>query len=214
MKKISLGKLNIVYTEKQDGNIRLKENLEKVLKKFGFDKVYIPNQNHTNNIVDIFNLNKEADGIYTSEKNIPLGVLTADCMPIVISDGDILVVLHAGWKGLFNGIIEEGVSKIKYPQRAFSFIGASARDCCYEVGKDFLENAEKAGIPLDKRYFKFERDKIKFSMQEVAKEKLKSSSINHIVDISLCTICRENLFSYRKGDFQERILTFAWLSEV
>lgn len=214
MKKISLGKLNIVYTEKSDGNMRLPENRKKVLSHFGFSSVFIPDQKHTSNVFDIEDYKgEEADGLFTDKKNTPIGVLTADCMPVVISDGEVLLVLHAGWKGLFNGIIENGIENLKNRERGFAVIGASARDCCYYVGEDFLEKAKEKGINITKRHFKKDEKGIKFSLQEVAKDKLKEKGINHIVDLSLCTICKENFFSYRKGDFEDRMLTFAWLSE-
>ncbi|RMD46628.1 MAG: peptidoglycan editing factor PgeF [Aquificota bacterium] len=214
MKKISLGKLNIVYTEKEDGNMRDIYSREKIIKRFGFNNIFVPVQKHTNVVVSIEEVsNKNADGIYTGKKNQPIGVLTADCMPVVLSDGEIVSVIHAGWRGLFNGILENGVKYLINKEKAFAFIGPSARDCCYQVGDDFVEEAKKYGISINKKYFKFD-DGIKFSMQEVAKDRLKTAGINHIIDISLCTICKENFFSYRKGDFENRLLTFAWLSEV
>jgi len=214
MKKISLGKLNIVYTEKEDGNMKDIYLREKIVKKFGFSNVFIPVQRHTSLVIDISEIsNKEADGIYTIKKNQPIGVLTADCMPVVLSDGEVVSIVHAGWRGLFNGILENAVKNLIHKEKAIAFIGPSARECCYQVGDDFVEEAKKQGIDINKRYFKFD-DGIKFSMQELAKDRLKKAGINHIVDISLCTICKENLFSYRKGDFESRLLTFTWLSEV
>ena len=215
MKHISLGKLNIVYTEKSDGNMRDENNRKQILKKYNFDNIFLPNQKHTTNIfpVETYN-NEETDGLYTSKTNTPLGILTADCMPIVLTDSKTLVVIHAGWKGLFEGILEKGVSIFKDKNNIFGFIGPSAKDCCYYVQEDFLENAKKYGIELNKRYLKKDEKGFKFSLQEVAKDKLKNAGVNHIIDYSKCTICSNNFFSYRKGDFDERILTFAWLTEV
>ncbi len=214
MKKVSLGKLRVVYTEKEDGNMRDPLLRQAVLKASGFDKIFIPNQKHTNNIYNIDSYsNQEADGLYTDRKKTALGVLTADCIPVVLTDGEILAVIHAGWRGLFEGILEKGVSKLKQKEKAIAFIGPSARICCYQVQEDFLENINKYNIHVDKRHMKKDEDGYRFSLQEVAKDKLKETGINHIIDISLCTICKENFFSYRKGDFEERILTFAWLED-
>ena len=214
MKKLSLGKLKIVYTEKKDGNMRISSNRENLLKNFNLDKLSIPNQKHT---AYIFNINEyrnqEADGLYTDKKREALGVLTADCMPIVLSDGTILTVIHAGWKGLFEGILEEAVSKLKNKEKAVAFIGPSARICCYQVKEDFLQHLKKYNIHVDKRHLRKNEEGYTFSLQEVAKDKLKEKGVNHIVDISLCAICKKDFFSYRKGNFEERILTFAWLED-
>ena len=215
MKHISIGKLHIVYTEKSDGNMRDNENRKKVLQTFGFESVYLPKQKHTDNILPVEEHNKkDADGLYTNKKNTPIGVLTADCMPVILTDSKTLVVIHAGWKGLFKGILEKGVDLFKNKNNVFCFIGPSAKDCCYYVQEDFLENTKKYGIKLNKRYLKRDEEGFRFSLQEVAKDKLKNKGVNHIVDFSKCTICSEDFFSYRNGDFNERILTFAWLTEV
>ncbi len=212
MKHISIGKLRIVYTEHSDGNMRDLDKREKVLKTFRFDNVLIPIQKHTTNILSAEEYNREeADGLYTNKKNMPLGVLTADCMPIVLTDSKTLVVIHAGWKGLFEGILEKGVDLFERKDNVFCFIGPSAKDCCYYVQEDFLENAKKYGIELNKRYLKKDEKGFKFSLQEVAKGKLKDRGVNHIIDFSKCTICNINFYSYRRGNINERILTFAWL---
>jgi YfiH family protein len=213
MKKISLGKLRIVYTERKDGDMKNPLNRKYIADIFGLKDIHIPNQKHTNRIfyLDDYS-NQEGDGLYTDKKFTALGVLTADCMPVVLTDGKTVAVVHAGWRGLFEGILEECVSKIN-KEKAMAFIGPSARICCYAVQEDFLENIEKYNIPVDKRHLKKDEEGFRFSLQEVAKDKLKKSGINHIIDISLCTICKKDFFSYRKGDFKERILTFAWLED-
>ncbi len=215
MKKISLGKVSIVYTENNDGNMRIRSNRDKIAEKFSFNEIYIPNQKHTTHIYSVDKyFSQDADGLYTEKPDTPIGVLTADCMPVVLTDGKVLTVVHVGWKGLFEGILENACDIFDKKRTVFGFIGPSARICCYSVQEDFIEKAESYGIKMNKRYLKREKDSYKFSLQEVAKDKLKESGVEHIVDLSKCTICSNELFSYRKGHLDERILTFAWLTEV
>ena len=210
MRHLKFRNLNIVYTEAKDGNQKDPEKRKEVLKIFGFDNVFIPNQKHTNRVLDFFDPEIEADGIFVREKGKPAGVLTADCLPVVITDFRYLAVVHAGWRGLVNGILENAVSFFDSKEEIFAFIAPSAGKCCYEVQKDFMEDMIKKGI--DKKYF-YKDKKIRFSLKDLASDKLKKCGIKEVFDISLCTICSDEFFSYRKGDFDKRIFTFAWLEE-
>jgi len=170
----------------------------------------LPEQKHSSVVKNADSHNLECDGLFTQEKNKALGVLTADCMPVVLTDFFSLSVVHAGWRGLIGGIIENAL-RMFGKKEIFAFIGPSARKCCYEVQEKFAENLKKMGV--SERFFSRSSDRITFSLQELAVEKLKIGGIKEIYDISLCTICSQKFFSYRNGDFEERILTMAWLED-
>ncbi|WP_081826585.1 polyphenol oxidase family protein [Persephonella sp. KM09-Lau-8] len=208
MKHLKIKNLNIVFTEKEDGNMREPSNREKLVNKFPIKNLLVPNQKHTANIIFPEDINQEADGIVIDKKNIAGGVLTADCMPVVLTDFNRLVVIHAGWKGLLAGIIQKGIEFFEKKENIYAFIGAHARKCCYEVQQDFIEKNS-----IEKKYIYKENNKLTFAMSELAADILKKHGVRQVEDISICTICNDNLFSYRKGNFNERILTFAWLEE-
>ncbi|NPA13157.1 MAG: polyphenol oxidase family protein [Aquificae bacterium] len=211
MEKIKIGNTVFVFSQREDGNMREKANRENFIKKLGGIPLYIPNQKHTNKVVGTDQIDTiEADGVYTKDKNAAVGVLTADCMPIALSDGETVVMVHAGWRGLVGGIIQNALGLLKDSPKVI--IGASARKCCYEVGTDFVDMFKKEGLPL--KYLYTEGKKTFFSMQEMAVDIIKDHRKDAIIiDLNLCTICGENLFSYRKGDFNERILSIAYLED-
>ena len=209
MKNFKFKNLNIIYTEKEDGNMRDKSVRDKFLKKVGLKYVYLPKQEHTNVVAPFVNMSAPADGLYTDLKNIPIGVLTADCMAIVITDFKALVVLHAGWRGLLNGIIENGLKYFKERKNLFAFISPSIRKCCYEVGEDFIKNLGKYNI--DRKFFIKKGEKYFFSLQDLAMEKLKNEGVKEIFDVGKCSKCGGNIYSYRNGDFDKRILTLSYL---
>ena len=210
MRHLKFRNLNVVYTEAKDGNLKNPEIRKEILRIYRFDRIFIPNQKHTNRVLDFFDPEIEADGIFVRGKKVPAGVLTADCLPVVITDFSSLAVVHAGWRGLVNGIIENALGFFERKRDIFAFIGPSAGKCCYEVQKDFMDDMLKKGI--DKKYF-YQDEKIRFSLKDLASDKLKRYGIKEVFDISLCTICSDKFFSYRKGDFDKRILTFAWLED-
>ena len=75
-------------------------------------------QKHTNSVQQVGSFSKtvEADGIITIEYNCGCAVLTADCLPILLSTGDgrVIGALHVGWRGLSSGILENFYSKVIY----------------------------------------------------------------------------------------------------
>lgn len=92
----------------------------------------------------------EVDGFVTSQKNLPIGIRTADCVPILLahSNGTSVAAIHAGWRGTFHGILYS----FKRLSDSLGFrleewvaaIGPCIRSCCFEVSlelqKDFVKN--------------------------------------------------------------------------
>ena len=77
-----------------------------------------------------------ADGHRTRAEGLALLVFVADCLPIAVSDGEQLAMLHGGWRPLAAGIIERGVTGMSGGAAA---IGPGIGPCCFEVGPEVLE---------------------------------------------------------------------------
>ena len=99
----------------KDLSVNVKKNLEVVKKKISNSakNIFLLNQIHSNKFIYIDNNYKltkkpKADAVITNQKNLPIAVLTADCVPILIYDNKkrIVAAIHAGWKGAFKGIID------------------------------------------------------------------------------------------------------------
>jgi len=89
-----------------------------------------------------------ADAVVTAEPGVICGVLTADCAPILIADGEarIVAAVHAGWKGVLSGIVASAVEAMTSlgadPGRMVAAIGPCIAQASYEVGLDFVERFE------------------------------------------------------------------------
>ena len=87
----------------------------------------------------------EADAIVTTTPGLAIGVLTADCAPVLFCDGDARVIgaAHAGWKGALSGIVEATVEAMRKlgakPERITAAIGPAISQDAYEVGAEFVE---------------------------------------------------------------------------
>ena len=85
-------------------------------------KVFFPNQQHTNNVVFIDKKTdfdkvgqKPVDAVITNLKGVGVGILTADCSPILAyeSESGFILAIHAGWKGALTGICENALNSLK-----------------------------------------------------------------------------------------------------
>lgn len=149
-------------------------------------------QTHSTIIQNASHQLKEADGIQSSyqELSLPLAIKTADCLPIVIEGETGVIHLHAGWRGLAHGILDDkNLAGIK-PAKAF--IGPSIRKCCFEVSPEFPQEfpgstkfSERAG-------------KLYFDLQGEATERLNHAFGIEVQDAEVCTVCDSRFHSYRR----------------
>ena len=127
----------------------------------------------------------EADGQATTLRSVALLVLTADCLPIALVAERAVAMLHAGWRGLANGVIEEGVDAIGDGPFTAA-IGPGAGGCCYEVGDEVRAAFATSGRTVD--------------LKAIARERLLAAGATEIHDVGLCTICSDPtlFFSHRR----------------
>ena len=91
----------------------------------------------------------EADGMITDRPGILLGILTADCVPVLVADPRRRVVgaFHAGWRGTVERILEHGIQRMvkefgSDPAEIIAAIGPCIRGCCYSVGDEVMTRFE------------------------------------------------------------------------
>ncbi len=88
---------------------------------------------------------RQADAIVTSVSGQAVGIVTADCVPLLLcgEDGRGVGAIHAGWRGLAAGVIEEGVAALRdevgATTRLFAVVGPHIGPCCYEVDTPVLD---------------------------------------------------------------------------
>ncbi len=147
----------------------------------------------------------EGDAIVTSMRNLGVGVYTADCVPLLLVDGDARVVaaVHAGWRGTLSGIINRTISRMEKSYGILSSeisaaVGPSIGMCCYEVG-------EEVAVQFMKKYdrcreFVSKRSDSKYLID------LGMANVRNLVDagvanfevMDICTMCNGDFHSYRR----------------
>ena len=132
-------------------------------------------------------------------------VLSADCLPVALASDGAVAMLHAGWRGLAAGVLEEGVRALHDVGGSgpiIAVIGPGAGVCCYEVGEEV--HAAFDGAHLDGR---------RIDLKAIARQRLLAAGVTRVRDLELCTICDERFFSHRReGSRAGRQAGVAWLS--
>lgn len=149
----------------------------------------------------------EADAIVTRTPSLAIGVLTADCTPILFADPQAAVVAaaHAGWKGAKAGIIDAVIETMEglgaRRDRICVVIGPAISRAAYEVGPEF-EAAFLAGGAANGRYFARAApdERPHFDLPGYCRDRAQTARIAHVEALSLCTYQNEShFFSYRRS---------------
>ena len=185
-------------------------NLKLVLKKLKSTqkKLVLLHQVHSNKI---FFINKKVkkkligDGLLTKNKNLAIGILTADCCPILFYDPkkSIIGAVHAGWKGAFKNIGVKMVSEFKKKgtklEDLYVAIGPTISQNSYEVKKDFKHRFLRQKLS-NRKFFKIKRNKIYFDLVGYIYNQMKKSGIKNIEIIKKDTFNpKNNFFSARRS---------------
>jgi len=164
-------------------------------------KIYSLKQIHSNKIIEVKRdmfLKEEGDGLFTFEKNIILEVKIADCFPVFIFDKNLIMVLHVGWRGAKEGIVQKGIEIFKEKgdfKNIKVFLGPGIKKCCYEIKEDVANFFKDF---LEKRDERIYLDLEKFIINNFLKEGIKKEKI---FIFPYCTSCRNDIFySNRKKD--------------
>ena len=152
----------------------------------------------------------EADSLITSTPGMVLCVLTADCLPIFVCNraGDEAAIIHAGWRGMSAGIIENTLTTMQSePKDLLIWLGPAIQSCHYETGKDvreaFLDRAndtheqkqlDSAFTPLEKQ------GKYHADLTKIARTKLFRLGATTISGGTHCTHCDPTRFYSHRRD--------------
>ena len=174
---------------------RVAENRRRACESLGLDaaRLSVNRQRHSPTVhrAEPGIRDEPGDGLWSDERGQPMLALAADCVPIAVaaSEGPPgLAVLHAGWRGLAEGVVESGVRALGAP-RVAAVVGPSVGPCCYEVGPEvsarFDADLTNDGI-LD--------------LWSAAERALRRAGVEAVERVDLCTRCNPELFfSHRRS---------------
>ena len=179
--------------------------------KLDYRNIVIPEQVHSNNVVCCTKAGNiiGTDGIVTNKKGLILSIQVADCIPIYLFDKKDynIGLIHAGWRGVIAGIIENSIKQMKEldskPIDIEVLLGPSIRQCCFEVGIE-------VGKLFNGKFKKISKsDRTHLDLQSAVIDKLINMNIQYknIIDIKECTSWSAQYHSFRRdGDKAGRMI--------
>ena len=202
-KEINIKNLNIIF------------NTDNMSPAIGSKPIMQMDQTHSSTVNFIYGnkqIYKSTDALITSNRDIALQVKVADCMPIFIFDkkSSFFGAIHAGWRGLASGIIENSIELLKeqdFDLRNIKvFIGPSISKRNFEIQNDVMEY-------FDSKFSIVKDGKIFLSLQEVAIDKFASYGILDILNTNECTYDNLNYHSYRRDKTDKRMKGWIYYNE-
>lgn len=158
----------------------------------------------------------EADGLVTAETPQLVGVLTADCVPVLIVDRahHVAAAVHAGWRGQVAGVLEAALAYLRNgfgsaPAALEAVIGPAVGGCCYDVGPE-VEAAfrDRTGAATAAAWSEH-RGRRHVDLRVTARLLLEGTGVPVVATLGPCTVCDRRYSSYRRdGGNAGRQLSF------
>ena len=160
----------------------------------------------------------QADAVITALRGVLVGVVTADCAPVLLADSEagVVAAAHAGWRGAVGGIIETTVAAMEQcgaqPARIAASIGPAIARESYEVGDELREYFPGA----DERFFFAGRNgRYQFDLPAYVRERLRDAGIGNIVSLGIDTYANHDRYhSFRHATHHNRPVTRRQFSAI
>ena len=176
-------------------------------------------QVHATNVIDagLAGCLPEADAAYTRSHDTVCCVMTADCLPVLLCDeaGSIVAAVHAGWRGLLNGVIEKTISAMQVSATSLiAWLGPAIGPQAFEVGDEVRKSFMEADGSARQAFTALESGKWLADIYLLARQRLQSMDVNQIYGGDFCTFTDASRFySYRRDHSTGRMATLIWLAK-
>ena len=160
----------------------------------------------------------EADGSFALRPGVVCAVMTADCLPVLLTDreGTRVAALHAGWRGLASGILEQGMEVLGIsPEQLLAYLGPAIGPRAFEVGNEvrqaFFDHDPKAA----EAFKPAGPGKWMADIYLLARQRLNARGLENIHGGQRCTFLEEaDFFSYRRDRTCGRMASLIWIDKT
>jgi len=161
-----------------------------------------------------------ADASQTRQANRACVVMTADCLPVLFCNhqGTQVAAVHAGWRGLCNGILRKTVAQFDRPESVIAYLGPAIGPKVYEVGAEllpaFVKNSQDAMqvAAIQAAFVPLQSGKFLANLYALARAELASCGVNAVYGGEFCTFSEpERFYSYRRAPKTGRTASLIWL---
>ncbi len=199
----------MIISKRKDGAMNTKKNINSFLFRENLKEgsLVLGEQVHGKEVTlvnteDCGKIMPQTDGLITTSKEIVLGVMVADCLPVSFFSDNLCAIIHAGWKGAGKGIIEETLKEIKKYEKISALaceIGPGIGSCHFEVKEDLIKEFEKNGKVDIKPFLERRGGKIFLDLKRLVAENIEKYGLKNISISPICTFCNDEYFSFRRN---------------
>jgi YfiH family protein len=166
-------------------------------------EVYFPEQVHGVNVVHVGADSPviTADAVVTDQLHCPIGIMTADCLPVLFASQDLVGATHAGWRGLVSGVLERTLEEFTDPAEVSVWLGPCIGRDAFEVGPEVVDAFVSKNSRWS-RYFKSvsDSDRSIADLQGIARDLLENHGVVTITGLDACTYSDSTRwYSYRRS---------------
>jgi len=146
----------------------------------------------------------DADGAVVDHRGLLVGVVTADCAPVLLLDAErrVAAAVHAGWRGAAAGVIESGVARLLSRGARTSgltaAIGPAVGGCCYEVGEEVREAFVETSTDCTADAWSRQGNSLRLDLRLAIRRLLETAGISRVDVVGPCTVCGDGYHSYRR----------------
>ena len=174
------------------------------------------NQTHsTDCIIAEETQQRDADAAISRSTTHPLAIMTADCLPILLCDrmGTEIAAIHAGWRGLLNGIVENTLHKMHANRNhLMAWIGPAICHQCYATGEE-VRDAYIKRYPYTTSAFYTKAAQLHANLPKLAELILQASGVVNVYQSNACSFELKNeYYSYRREPQTGRMATLIWFN--
>ena len=208
--------LNLGEHVGDDAN-KVAENRRLLARELGLSKEPIwLNQTHSTAVLKV-KTNRvcaplNADGAITAQHGLACVVMTADCLPVLLTNqaGTQVAAVHAGWRGLAEGIIEIAIAEFACPASdILAWLGPCIGLDAFEVG---LEVSQQLGGPVTAYKPHLDPNKIYADVRVLARHRLTQLGVDQVYQSNHCTYSEpQRFFSYRRDGQTGRMASLIWI---
>lgn len=175
-------------------------------------------QTHSTHVIQAnqWQADVEADAIISNSLNMVCGVMTADCLPLLLTDtsGSQVAAIHAGWRGLQAGIIENTLARFAVPgPQIMAWMGPAIGPQAFEVGPEVKAAFLAIDPAAESAFIPSHADRFLADIYLLAKQRLTAQGVTAIYGGDYCTYReKERFFSYRRDGVTGRMATLVWIA--
>lgn len=175
-------------------------------------------QTHGNQVIEYLQIPKahfqyQADACFTRQPGVVCAVMTADCLPVLLTDkqASFVAAVHCGWRSLFAGILEVTLKKINSKNEIYAWFGPCIQAAQYEVDAAFVENYSKQHPDSIGAFSPIIKGKSHADLYQLASLQLQACGVKNIHQSNECTYLSDNYYSWRENQTTHRLASMIWI---